>query len=137
MTIRELRKITGMSQSQFAKKYDIPLNTLQHWEGGYSEPARYLVKLIEGTICKDRKVIQGNNTKEGTMYYYDELNKLVYDNKGNCLSLEIDLNATSEHNLGLYLDFLFEDYYKAKKSFETHLDADKKSDEDIIWERLW
>ena len=71
------------------------------------------------------------------MYYYDELNKLVYDNKGNCLSLEIDLDATSEHNLGLYLDFMFEDYYKAKKSFEAHLDADKKSDEDIIWERLW
>lgn len=136
MTIRELRKLTGMSQSQFAKKYDIPLNTLQHWEGGYSEPAKYLVKLIEDTICKDRKVIQGNNTKEGTMYYYDELNKLVCDNKGNCLSLEIDLDATSEHNLGLYLDTLFEDYYKARKSFEENLIFDKNSKELIEWTRF-
>ena len=33
--IKALRQKTGLSQSQFAKKYHITLSTLQHWEQGY------------------------------------------------------------------------------------------------------
>ena len=46
MTIQELRKETGLSQSQFAKKFDIPVGTLQHWEQGVRQPPDYLVSLM-------------------------------------------------------------------------------------------
>lgn len=32
MSIKELRKKTGLSQSQFAKKFHMSVRTLQHWE---------------------------------------------------------------------------------------------------------
>lgn len=35
VTILELRKQTGLSQSQFAKEFHIQLKTLQSWEQGW------------------------------------------------------------------------------------------------------
>ncbi len=51
MTIQELRKETGLSQSQFAKKFDIPVGTLQHWEQGVRKPPRYVLSLVERVIA--------------------------------------------------------------------------------------
>lgn len=34
MTVKELRKQTGLSQSQFAKKFHIGIKALQSWEQG-------------------------------------------------------------------------------------------------------
>lgn len=48
-TILELRKQTGLSQSQFAKKFHIQLKTLQSWEQGWRntpECILYMVKKI-------------------------------------------------------------------------------------------
>ena len=45
--IKELRKQTGMSQSQFATYFDIPVRTLQDWEQERRQPPEYLSKLIE------------------------------------------------------------------------------------------
>lgn len=50
MTIQELRKETGLSQSQFAKKFDIPVGTLQHWEQGIRKPPEYVLSLVERVI---------------------------------------------------------------------------------------
>ena len=50
--IKELRQKTGLSQSQFAKKYHIPLKTLQFWEQGRRVPPSYVVWLL-------RKVVEG------------------------------------------------------------------------------
>ena len=53
--IKELRKKTGLSQSRFAAKFEIPVRTLQQWEQGISAPPEYLVRmmayimLLEGT----------------------------------------------------------------------------------------
>lgn len=44
--IKELRKSTGLSQSKFAAKFDIPVRTLQQWEQGKSEPPVYVVKMM-------------------------------------------------------------------------------------------
>lgn len=46
MTIKELRLQTGLSQSAFAKYFEIPLRTVQDWEQGKRTPPEYLVKLI-------------------------------------------------------------------------------------------
>lgn len=45
--IKELRKQTGMSQSQFATYFDIPVRTLQDWEQERRQPPEYLVRLME------------------------------------------------------------------------------------------
>ena len=39
MTVKELRKRTGLTQSAFAKKYHIPMKTLQNWESDPDKPA--------------------------------------------------------------------------------------------------
>ncbi|MFC7738307.1 helix-turn-helix domain-containing protein [Roseomonas sp. GCM10028921] len=36
--VRLLRKQSGLSQSEFAKRYRIPLGTLRDWEQGRREP---------------------------------------------------------------------------------------------------
>ena len=46
LSIKELRNLTGLSQSKFAKKYQIKLGTLQKWEIGKSEtPQHYLFSM--------------------------------------------------------------------------------------------
>lgn len=57
MTIKEIRKAEGLSQSQFAKKYGIPLTTLQHWEQGFRNPPEYVISLIS-TITRQNKEIE-------------------------------------------------------------------------------
>lgn len=47
MTINEMRAKTGMSQSQFAASFGIPVNTLQHWEQGLRKPPAYLPEMME------------------------------------------------------------------------------------------
>ena len=47
MTIVELRKKTGLSQSKFAQKYHIQVATLQHWEQGVSKTPETILYLLE------------------------------------------------------------------------------------------
>lgn len=44
--IKELRQSTGLSQSKFAAKFDIPVRTLQQWEQGQSAPPEYVVRMM-------------------------------------------------------------------------------------------
>jgi len=46
MTIQELRKSMGLSQSKFAKYYGLNIRTLQDWERGRCNPPSYLVDLL-------------------------------------------------------------------------------------------
>lgn len=46
MTIKELRESTGLSQSQFAEKFHIPVGTLQHWEQGVRKPPEYVLYML-------------------------------------------------------------------------------------------
>ena len=50
MNIKELRNKTNLSQSAFAKKYNISVRTLQQWEQGISKPLDSLVVLISKDI---------------------------------------------------------------------------------------
>ena len=58
MEIKELRKITGLSQAKFAKHVDIPVSTLQDWEHKRRIPPTYIVLMMkkilesEGYNCK-------------------------------------------------------------------------------------
>lgn len=48
LSIVELRKMTGLSQSKFAKEYKINIETLKKWEQGrHKIPEYYLYSLTE------------------------------------------------------------------------------------------
>lgn len=47
MTIKEMRRQTGLSQAAFANKFNIPVKTLQNWEIGRAQPAPYIPEMIE------------------------------------------------------------------------------------------
>lgn len=44
--IKEIRVSEGLSQNAFAKKYSIPVRTLQEWEQKRSKPPVYFEKLL-------------------------------------------------------------------------------------------
>ena len=54
--LKELRKKIELSQAQFAKKYGIPVRTLQKWEQGAAEPLPYLMALIQDEISEEEYV---------------------------------------------------------------------------------
>lgn len=59
MKIKELRKITGLTQAEFSQKYRIKKRTLENWEGGQRktpETIEYLLeRLIELENYKEKK----------------------------------------------------------------------------------
>lgn len=57
MTIKELRKATGMTQKAFAEYFGIPHRTIQNWEGGQNDCPTYLLELIEYKL-KNEKLIK-------------------------------------------------------------------------------
>lgn len=50
MTILELRKKTGLSQSQFAKRFHLNVRTVQTWEQGTRKTPDYVIWLITKVI---------------------------------------------------------------------------------------
>lgn len=50
MTIKELRSLTGLSQSKFANKYNLNLWTLQEWEQGRTRTPECVLFLLERLI---------------------------------------------------------------------------------------
>ena len=55
MTVKELRAQTGLSQSQFAARFQIPVRTLQQWEQGRQEPPAYVVAMIQIILEYEKK----------------------------------------------------------------------------------
>lgn len=70
------------------------------------------------------KIIQGR--KNRNKYYYDEENMTVSDKVGNCIKLFEPLEGISENNLRIYLDDLFEEFYKLTNDFKKICRIDKK-----------
>lgn len=56
MTIKEIRRRTGLSQIKFAECYNIPRRTIEAWESGNREPADYLVSLLWRAVKEDFNV---------------------------------------------------------------------------------
>lgn len=50
MTINDMRFGLGLSQREFAKKFNIPVRTLQKWEQGAAKPPVYVPELIQRVI---------------------------------------------------------------------------------------
>lgn len=46
MTIREILTATGMTQQAFAKRFSIPLRTVENWATGQRACPTYICKMI-------------------------------------------------------------------------------------------
>ena len=53
MTIKELRKMTGLTQEKFGEYFGIPRRTIQNWELGMRECPDYLLDLMEYKLRKE------------------------------------------------------------------------------------
>lgn len=53
MKVREIRKITGLSQQKFGDKYKIPKRTIENWESETSTPPEYVILLLERAVKDD------------------------------------------------------------------------------------
>lgn len=128
--IRELRDMTGLSQKEFADKYEIPLSTLRKWEQGSAAPAPYVVRLIAATLPstdeESVRVEYGDN-----IYFINSRKGTVSDMLGNEISVTGDIQGVNEQNLGIYLHELFDGFYEIRNRFEKDLKFDKEND--VLW----
>lgn len=58
MRIKEIRKLTGLTQRQFAEKYHIPIGTFQKWEApvesiNHRDCPAYVCELLERVVKLD------------------------------------------------------------------------------------
>ena len=51
--IKEIRKMTGLSQAKFAARYEIPKRTIENWQTGKTEPPEYVYKLLLRVVVED------------------------------------------------------------------------------------
>lgn len=52
-TVRNIRAKSGLSQSKFAQKYNIPTQSVQNWEQGHSKPPEYVVDMLARLVDID------------------------------------------------------------------------------------
>ena len=53
MELKEMRKLLGLSQSAFGKRYNIPVRTIQDWESGRRKAPVYVLELLERVVTED------------------------------------------------------------------------------------
>lgn len=131
MTIKEMRYITGLTQKEFASKFDIPLGTLRRWEYGESVPAPYIVKLIARELAIDKEYLTKIFDDKGNTFFYDACAGYVMDVKGVKIYIGEKLSGVKEKNLIIYIKELFANYYDIVDKFNEDCRLDKA--EEIIW----
>ena len=45
--IRNIRESVGLTQEEFSKAYEIPLETLKAWEDGSQQPPIYILNMLD------------------------------------------------------------------------------------------
>lgn len=53
MTVKEMRKLLGLSQQKFGAIYNIPMRTVQNWENGVNSAPDYVMLLLERCVLED------------------------------------------------------------------------------------
>ncbi len=57
MTIKDIRKLYNMSQSEFARRFSIPVRTLQQWEQHKSEPSDALINCLYEIYVREHEQV--------------------------------------------------------------------------------
>lgn len=53
-SIKEICQKYGLNQTQLAKRFGIPLRTVQNWHEGKREPAPYLIPMMDEILSSER-----------------------------------------------------------------------------------
>lgn len=56
ISIKELRKQTGLSQTAFGNKYGIPMRTIQDWESGKHKAPNYVIEMLNKLVQSEKLV---------------------------------------------------------------------------------
>ena len=120
MTIRDMRTQLGVTQSEFAARYNIPFRTVQNWETGLRKPSEYIVKLLEGRIKEDLI-----NRKTAILPKYDT-HKLDLPKRSDFIGSLSWLRAVRDM-LGENVVFALDEALMCQGSFGG------RSDEYIVW----
>lgn len=67
MTMKELREASGLTQSIFSEKYEIPVQTLRNWEQGTRECPNYMFNLLKEKVISD--IFVNQNQENGIFNY--------------------------------------------------------------------
>ena len=71
MIVKELRRLTGLSQSKFASYFGIPVRTLQEWEQERKSPPDYVIAMMErALVCAQGRA--------------DKLHSIIKESPNNC-----------------------------------------------------
>ena len=62
LTIKEMRKLSGMTQKEFSEYFDIPKRNIEDWEREVAECKPYIVDLIHYKLEKEG-IIKTNRFK--------------------------------------------------------------------------
>ena len=120
MTIRDMRTQLGVTQSEFAARYNIPFRTVQNWETGLRKPPVYIVKLLEGRIKEDLI-----NRKTAILPKYDT-HKLNLPKRSDFIGSLAWLRAVRD-TIGENIVFALDEALMCQGSFGG------RSDEYIVW----
>ena len=78
MSIKDLRNLTGLSQKEFGKKYDIPYRTIQNWETEQRSCPEYVENLLERVVLEDSGKREGYVFSWATSDLFDDV---IYTSK--------------------------------------------------------
>lgn len=55
MTVKEICEKYGLGQTDLARRFDIPLRTVQDWHAERRDPPAYVVKMMDTILTHDRE----------------------------------------------------------------------------------
>ncbi len=100
MNIKEMRAQTGLSQSQFAAKFNIPTGTFQAWEQGRQKPPAYVTSMMQRILAMEKPAENFNPfyDSEFLVVHADEETRrmLVEMYPDELLRLRAEINAVLE-----------------------------------------
>lgn len=102
MNIKELRNQTGLSQSEFAKKFHLNKGTLANWEQGFRKPPDYILYMIK-TIIDQENAFSSIETLIRTEKFKD---------RSNMYSEEVCI--AGKNSFGMALDIIEQERMKLR-----------------------
>lgn len=125
LSIKELRTKTGLSQSEFAKRFHLNKGTLANWEQDLRTPPEHVVYMIE-TILKQEECLANISSriisekqKDRSDFYSEEICQTMK----NAFYLAIDI-VEEEKSKTICTSDVFEERYKKMTAKPAYLKED-------------
>lgn len=118
MKFKELREASGMRQSDFARYFNIPLRTIQHWEAGTRKCPEYLLDLMKYKL--NTKV---NNARMQIKHIEKEIANLkrLYGLDEDFM-YDIEAKAKLDSSIGIMVDVSIDVMNSWIKVLQEHID---------------